>query len=143
MQASADEVTTDSGIIPGTVVPATAISGQNENEKLAECICNVNQELGEVCVVREDFDFNKSLIAVCTPFMKRVHEHVAECGEIVYVESAGGFDHREVIPRVAGAPAPKAKSSRIGYRVVVFMTHSKAGGMGVYRLYFKNIFDRY
>ena len=52
---------------------------------------------------------DKHLLALCSPFMRRVHEHVAEAGEAVFVDSSTGF-------------------GRDNYRLLVLMTGSKAGG---------------
>jgi len=72
---------------------------------------NVNEVAGEICVAYEEFQ-GSNLIAICMPFMKRVHQQLPESGEIVYLESSGEMH--------------KGKS---GYYVFLLMTHSKAGGM--------------
>ena len=79
----------------------------------------INEAPGEVCAVSEIIDkshidkshIDKShIVAVCTPFMKRVHTHIQESGEVVFIDSSGGID-------------------RDGYRIFLVMTHSKAGGL--------------
>lgn len=83
--------------------------GRIHNEqKLMDFIENTNCEMGGLCIARAEFE-SKSLIAICTPFMHRVHALVQEAGEVMFVDSSGKFD-------------------RNGYRVFLLMTHSKAGG---------------
>jgi hypothetical protein len=81
----------------------------NNNEKLTEFVDSANREFGDRCVAFEKYD-STNIIAICTPFMKRVHEHLQESGELVFVDSSGGFD-------------------RCGFRIFLFITHSRAGGM--------------
>ena len=64
--------------------------------------------MGDICVKVEACN-SGYIVAICTPGMKRIHQHIQESGELVFVDSSGGFD-------------------RDGYRVFLFMTHSKAGG---------------
>jgi len=79
--------------------------------RLPKFIENVNEVVGEICVAHEEFQ-NLNLIAICMPFMKRVHRQIPESGEIVFLESSGEMH--------------KGKS---GYHVLLLMTHSKAGGI--------------
>ena len=90
---------------------------QNDNVRLAEFISRSNLEMGELCIVHEEYVDSTSttpkfIIAMCTPFMRRVHIHIQEAAEIVFVDASGGFD-------------------RDGYRIFLFMTHSKAGGKNI------------
>ena len=78
------------------------------NFKLQDFVDETNREIGEVCIVRNDYE-NSSQVAIVSPFMKRVHEHIEEAGELVFLDSSGGLD-------------------RDGLRIFLFMTHSKAGG---------------
>jgi len=78
---------------------------------LPKFIENVNEVSGEICVVHEEFQ-GSNLIAICMPFMKRVHQQIPESGEIVYLESSG-----------------EMHKGQTGYYVFLLMTHSKAGGM--------------
>lgn len=77
-------------------------------DKLEEFCQRLNLEIGEICVKLESFK-SGHLVAICTPLMKRIHQSIQESGELVFVDSSGGFD-------------------RDGYRVFLFMTHSKTGG---------------
>lgn len=47
---------------------------------------------------------------------KRIHLHVRQSGELVFVDASGGFDAD-------------------GYRVFLFMTHSACGGMNLKSVY--------
>lgn len=79
------------------------------NDKLLDFIREMNENgSDEVSIAREQYQ-NVSLIAICTPFMKRVHNYIHESGELVFVDSSGGMD-------------------RDNYRIFLLMTHSKAGG---------------
>jgi len=82
----------------------------DSSAKLSEFVASINADQGELCIASEDYD-SKSLVAICTPLMKRVHGHIEEAAELVFVDSSGGFD-------------------RDGFRVFMFLTHSKAGGRG-------------
>jgi len=87
---------------------------QDINVPLSEFISSVNLDMDELCIVREEYVVDSAcnsriIIAMCTPFMKRVHRHMKEAGEIVFVESSGGFDEDR-------------------YRIYLFMTYCKAGG---------------
>ena len=50
------------------------------------------------------------VIAICTPFMKRVHEMVQQSSELVFIDSSGNVD-------------------RLSLRVFLLMTYSPAGGL--------------
>ena len=78
------------------------------NDRLNEFVEKINDEFGEVCVASEDCQSSK-VLAICTPFMKRVHKYIKESGELMFVDSSGGMD-------------------RDGFRIFLLMTHSKAGG---------------
>ena len=80
----------------------------NDNANLIEFVKNINMELNELCVIQEDYG-TKALVAICTPFMKRVHENIEESAELMFVDSSGGFD-------------------RDGFRIFILLTHCKAGG---------------
>jgi len=87
---------------------------QDVTVPLAEFISCVNVEIDNLCIVHEDYVDSKStdtkfIIAMCTPFMKRVHSHMKEAGEIVSVDSSGGFDGNR-------------------YKVYLFLAHCNAGG---------------
>jgi len=91
---------------------------QDVNVPLAEFISSVNVDMDERCIVHEEYVVDSTsdsrfIIAMCTPFMKRVHSHMKEAGEVVFVESSGGFD-------------------RDRYRIYLFMTHCKSGGNKYY-----------
>ena len=78
-------------------------------EKLALFGDELNARVGETCIATQLLPDSKVVVAICLPFMKRVHEYVEEASESVYVESSVSKD-------------------RDGYRVFVLMTRSKAGG---------------
>jgi len=87
---------------------------QDVNVPLAEFISSVNFDVNELCIFHEEYVDSKSsdstfIIAMCTPFMKRVHRHMKEAGEIVSVDASGSF-------------------AKDGYKIYLFMTQSKAGG---------------
>jgi len=88
---------------------------QDINVRLAEFISIVNVDIDELCIVHEEYlvdsksKDSKFIIAMCTPFMKRVHSYMKEAGEIVSVDASGSFDKEH-------------------YRIYLFMTHCKAGG---------------
>lgn len=84
----------------------------NDNLRLGEFADTMNRELGDRCVAVEMYEL-KQYVAICTPLMKRVHQLVEESGELVFVDSSGGFD-------------------RDGFRVFLFVTHSKTGGTQYY-----------
>ena len=63
---------------------------QGNNKKLDEFIVKINDDFGEKCVASEDFQSSK-IIALCTPFMKRVHKYIKESGELMFVDSSGGI----------------------------------------------------
>jgi len=86
------------------------------NGGLPNFVEDVNKTEGEICVAYEEFQ-GSNLIAICMPFMKRVHQQIPESGEIVYLESSGEMH--------------KGKS---GYHLYLLMTHSSAGGI----IYFMN-----
>ena len=80
----------------------------NRDDRLVEVIASLNEQLGEACIVHETLE-GKHMVAICTPLMKRVHEHMQESGELMFVDSFGDLDRK-------------------GYRVFLLMTHSMAGG---------------
>lgn len=80
----------------------------NDNTHLDTFIKKINAEQGIECVAREEYS-GKNLVAICTPFMRRVHENIEEAAELMFVDSTGGLD-------------------RDGFRVFILLTHSKAGG---------------
>ena len=52
----------------------------------------------------------RRLVAVCSPLMRRVHEHVSHSGELCFIDSTGGMDRQDS-------------------RVFVLLTHSPAGAL--------------
>jgi len=79
-----------------------------DSVRLEDFINDLNIEYGETIARQEVYD-GKSLIAICTPLMKRVHQNIQEAAELMFVDSSGSFE-------------------RDGYRIFLFITHSKAGG---------------
>jgi len=87
---------------------------QDVNIPLAEFISSINVDMDELCIVHEEYVVDSTsdsrfIIAMCTPFMKRVHRHMKEAGEVVFVDASGGFDGDH-------------------YKIYLFMTYCKAGG---------------
>jgi len=87
---------------------------QDVDVPLAEFISSVNVDMDELCIVHEEYVMDSTsdsrfIIAMCTPFMKRVHRHMKEAGEVVFVDASSGFDADH-------------------YKIFLFMTYCKAGG---------------
>ncbi|XP_076155836.1 uncharacterized protein LOC143139123 isoform X2 [Alosa pseudoharengus] len=68
-----------------------------------------NEQQGEVCAQMKQDD-NQTIIAICSPLMKRVHALVRHSAEIVFVDSSGNCD-------------------RTNSRIFLLLTHSAAGGL--------------
>ena len=69
-----------------------------------------HEEQHQTCAKIEQTSDNQTVIAICTPLMKRVHEKVKHSGEMVFVDSSGNCD-------------------RHNSRIFVMLTHSSAGGL--------------
>lgn len=48
-----------------------------------------NMEQGETCVRMEETTDGQTIIAVCTPLMKRVHRLGKHSGELMFMDSSG------------------------------------------------------
>ncbi|XP_032802305.1 uncharacterized protein LOC116938787 [Petromyzon marinus] len=68
-----------------------------------------NQELGKECVRMQMIGEQNCVIAVCTPFMARVHT-LAQAGDVAFVDSPGGMDRRHC-------------------KIFIFLAHSPVGGL--------------
>jgi hypothetical protein len=59
-------------------------------------IKSYNEKCGEVCsrmkIVKDSKGKADMIIAICSPFMKRVHKTVHQSGELVFVDASGGVD---------------------------------------------------
>ena len=77
-------------------------------------IKSYNEKCGEVCsrmkIVKDSKGKADMIIAICSPFMKRVHKTVHQSGELVFVDASGGVD-------------------RFNCRIFILLTHSCAGGL--------------
>jgi len=80
----------------------------DDNERISDFIKTLNSDTQNESVICEKYG-SSMIVAICTKLMKRVHAHLEESGELVFVDSSVGLDRR-------------------GYRTFLFMTHSKAGG---------------
>jgi len=80
----------------------------NDNERISGFIETLNTGTLGDSVICEKYG-SSTLVAICTKFMKRVHAHLPESAEFVFVDSSGDLE-------------------RGGFRTFLFMTHSKAGG---------------
>jgi len=80
----------------------------NDNERISGFIETLNTGTPGDSVICEKYA-SSTLVAICTKFMKRVHAHLEESAELVFVDSSGDLE-------------------RGGFRTFLFMTRSKAGG---------------
>lgn len=87
-----------------------ATSGEQMFVDLESRIHHYNEEQHQTCAKIEQTSDNQTIIAICTPVMKRVHEKVKHSGEMVFVDSSGNCD-------------------RHNSRIFVMLTHSSAGGL--------------
>ncbi|XP_041479165.1 uncharacterized protein LOC121426833 isoform X1 [Lytechinus variegatus] len=69
-----------------------------------------NEEQHQTCAKIEQTSDDQTVIAICTPLMKRAHETIKHSGELVFVDSSGNCD-------------------RHNSRIFVMLTHSSAGGV--------------
>jgi hypothetical protein len=76
---------------------------------LEKKIDDYNSEAGSRCINVEQVG-KENIIAICTPLMKRVHKHVKQASELVFVDSTGTVD-------------------KDGHRVFQIMTHNEIGGL--------------
>ena len=69
-----------------------------------------NNECGDQCAKVMTTSSGKQLVAICSPFMKRVHMHLKHSGEMCFMDASGNMD-------------------RDHWRVFLLLTHSVAGGL--------------
>jgi len=91
-----------------------APSGEKMLVDVENYITRYNEKCGEECarmkIVNDSTSKADIIIAVCSPFMKRVHKAVHQSGELVFVDASGGVD-------------------RFNCRIFLLLTHSCAGGL--------------
>ncbi|XP_063965028.1 uncharacterized protein LOC135156449 [Lytechinus pictus] len=87
-----------------------AASGEEMYADLERKIHELNEEQHRLCAKIKVTPNNQTIVAICTPLMKRVHEKMKHSGEIIYVDSSGNCD-------------------RHNSRIFVVLTHSSAGGL--------------
>ncbi|XP_062391790.1 uncharacterized protein LOC134079728 [Sardina pilchardus] len=85
------------------------LSGDAMLCSLQSSLDEYNAQQGETCALLK-LDGNQTIIAICTPLMKRVHALVRHSAEIVFVDSSGNCD-------------------RTNSRIFLLLTHSAAGGL--------------
>ena len=85
---------------------------------LQERLHAYNDKQKEMCAKIKHTDDGQTVIAICTPLMKRVHRMIKESGEMIFVDSSGNCD-------------------RHNSRIFILLTHSSAGGLplGVFLTY--------
>lgn len=76
---------------------------------LKDKIAKINAEFNNTVITMQDVE-NQTGVAICTPFMKRVHKFMPHSGELVFMDASGGMD-------------------RHNNRVFFILTHSCAGGL--------------
>ncbi|XP_071500591.1 uncharacterized protein [Diadema antillarum] len=87
-----------------------AASGDEMYVDLERKIHEFNEEQGQICAKLEVTPESQTIVAICTPLMKRVHENFKNSGEMIFVDSSGNCDHHNS-------------------RIFVVLTHSSAGGL--------------
>lgn len=87
-----------------------AASGDEMYVDLERKVHEFNEQQGQLCAKIEVTPEHQTIVAICTPLMKRVHENVKSSGEIIFVDSSGNCD-------------------RHNSRIFVVLTHSSAGGL--------------
>ncbi|XP_072168858.1 uncharacterized protein [Diadema setosum] len=89
-----------------------AASGDEMYVELERKVHEFNEEQGQLCAKIEVTPESQTIVAICTPLMKRVHENIKNSGEMIFVDSSGNCDRHD---------------SRIF--VVIVLTHSCAGDL--------------
>ncbi|XP_022103577.1 uncharacterized protein LOC110986198 [Acanthaster planci] len=87
-----------------------APSGEEMFVDLEERLHTYNEEQQETCAKIKHTEDSQTVVAICTPLMKRVHTMVEQSGEMIFFESSG-------------------KCHRHNSRIFVLLTHSSAGGL--------------
>ncbi|XP_071947653.1 uncharacterized protein [Antedon mediterranea] len=87
-----------------------ASSGELMYVDLEKRVHEYNAQQNDSCAKMCTTDDNQTIIAICTPLMKRVHTKVKHSGEMIFVDSSGNCD-------------------RHNSRIFIFLTHSSAGGL--------------
>src|SRR6218665_645636 len=70
----------------------------HDNDKLQEFCDRVNRVMGDMCVKVEVCN-SVYIVAICTPVMKRIHQHIQESGELVFVDSSGRDVNKDLAPK--------------------------------------------
>jgi len=84
-------------------------SGPGMVESLTSAIEKYNEECGSACAVAKTFEESDLIVAICSPLMKRVHQHLKASGEINFMDAGGSMDRHNsrvftlLAPSVAGA----------------------------------------
>jgi hypothetical protein len=79
------------------------------NDFLIKRLMKYNQECEQECASWE-FTPEETIIAICTPLMKRAHKNTPQSSEIVFIDSSGTVD-------------------KDGHRIFILLTHNESGGV--------------
>lgn len=86
-----------------------APTGEAMVKSLSAAVDKYNQECGSKCAMMETFEGTDLIVVLCSPLMKRVHQHLRSSGEMNFLDSGGCMDRHNsrvftfLAPSVAGA----------------------------------------
>lgn len=87
-----------------------ASSGEKMLIDMEKVIEQYNEDQHDLCATMERTEDGQTIVALCTPLMKRVHKMVEHSAEMVFIDSSGNCDRHNT-------------------RIFVLLTHSTAGGL--------------
>lgn len=86
-------------------------NGDEDDSIITEKLMKLSTEFSDC--IRTQMVKGQRVIALCTPFMRRVHKIWPRCAEILFMDSSGNFDREQ-------------------YRVFALLSHSYVGAWYYY-----------